>query len=412
MIPLALGDEKASASTAGRDHLTLGLCAAAAMLEGFDTQSMGVAAPRLVAEFGLSAAQSGLIFSSTTLGLFVGAAIGGRVADHLGRKRTLISSLVLLGIFSILTSLSRSFETLLVVRVLTGLGLGGALPNFISLCSESVEAHRRLSAVTLVMAGMPFGGACAGLVALGASLGWDWRTIFYVGGACPLLVALIMVFQLSESRDFLRSSDREGAPAVQSVAAALFAEGRGRTTFLLWGAYFFTQLVLLLMLNWLPSLMVGLGFSRMQASWISVAFNLSGAACAIGLGQLCAQGNRRQWIALTYGGMACALAAVSFVHVTFAAALIACACAGAFIIGAQLMLFALAPLFYPTRIRGTGVGASVAMGRLGSVVGPLFAGTLIAAGGGSAAVLLAILPFVLVGGGAAIALTWRPESRD
>ena len=396
----------------GRNHLTLGLCAAAAMLEGFDTQSMGVAAPRLVAEFALSASQSGLIFSSTTLGLFVGAAIGGRVADHLGRKRTLISSLVLLGVFSILTSMSRSFDTLLVVRVLTGLGLGGALPNFISLCSESVEAHRRVGAVTVVMAGMPFGGACAGLVALGASVGWDWRTIFYVGGACPLLVALVMVFQLSESRDFLRRSGREAAPAVQGVAAALFSEGRGRTTFLLWGAYFFTQLVLLLMLNWLPSLMIGLGFSRLQASWISVAFNLSGAACAIGLGQLCAKGNRRRWIALTYGGMACALAAVSFVHVTFAAALLACACAGAFIIGAQLMLFALAPLFYPTRIRGTGVGASVAMGRLGSIVGPLFAGTLIAAGGGSAAVLLAILPFVLVGGGAAIALTWRAESRD
>jgi AAHS family 3-hydroxyphenylpropionic acid transporter len=412
MIPLALRDDKARASMAGRNHLTLGLCAAAAMLEGFDTQSMGVAAPRLVAEFGLSASQSGLIFSSTTLGLFVGAAIGGRVADHLGRKRTLISSLVLLGIFSILTSLSRSFEILLVVRVLTGLGLGGALPNFISLSSESVEAHRRLGAVTVVMAGMPFGGACAGLVALGASLGWDWRTIFYVGGACPLLVALIMVFQLSESGDFLRRSGRESRPVVQGVAAALFSEGRGRTTLLLWGAYFFTQLVLLLMLNWLPSLMVGLGFSRLEASWISVAFNVSGAACAIGLGQLCAKGNRRRWIALTYGGMAGALAAVSFVHVTFAAALLACACAGAFIIGAQLMLFALAPLFYPTRIRGTGVGASVALGRLGSVVGPLFAGTLIAAGGGSAAVLLAILPFVLMGGGAAIALTWRPESRD
>jgi AAHS family 3-hydroxyphenylpropionic acid transporter len=159
-------------------------------------------------------------------------------------------------------------------------------------------------------------------------------------------------------------------------------------------------------------LMIGLGFSRLQASWISVTFNLSGAACAIGLGHLCARGNRRRWIALTYGGMACALAAVSFVPVTFAAALIACACAGAFIIGAQLILFALAPLFYPTRIRGTGVGASVAMGRLGSVVGPLFAGTLLAAGGGSTTVLLAILPFVLVGGSAAIALTWRPESRD
>ena len=81
MIPLTVDQQKASVSTVGRSHLTLGLCAAAAMLEGFDTQSMGVAAPRLVAEFGLSAAQSGLIFSATTMGLFVGAAVGGRVAE-------------------------------------------------------------------------------------------------------------------------------------------------------------------------------------------------------------------------------------------------------------------------------------------------------------------------------------------
>ncbi len=396
----------------GRNHLTLGLCTAAAVFEGFDTQSMGVAAPRLVAEFGLSASQSGLLFSAATMGLFVGAGIGGRVADHLGRKRTLVWSLVMLGVFSILTSVSRSAEALLAARILTGLGLGGAMPNFISLSSESVESRQRLSAVMVVMAAMPFGGACAGLVALGASLGWGWRTIFYVGGACPLLVALIMAFLLPESRDFLRRASEGAAPPLPGVTAALFSEGRGRTTLLLWIAYFFTQLVLLLMLNWLPSLMIGLGFSRLQASWISVAFNVSGTAYAIGLGQLCARGNRRVWIALTFGGMACALAAVSFIHVTFAAALFACACAGAFIIGAQMILYAMAPLFYPTRIRGTGVGASVAMGRLGSIVGPLFAGTLIAAGGGSAAVLLAILPFVLVGGSAAIGVTLRPESRD
>jgi AAHS family 3-hydroxyphenylpropionic acid transporter len=397
---------------AGRDRLTLGLCAAAAMFEGFDTQSMGVAAPRLVAEFGLSAAQSGWIFSATTMGLFVGAGIGGRVADHLGRKRTLVWSLVMLGVFSILTSVSKSAEALLAARILTGLGLGGALPNFISLSSESVESHHRVSAVTVVMAAMPFGGACAGLVALGASLGWDWRTIFYVGGGCPLLVALIMAFWLPESRDFLRRASADAAPPMQSITAALFSEGRGRTTLFLWIAFFFTQLVLLLMLNWLPSLMIGLGFSRLQASLISVAFNIGGTTYAIGLGQLCARGNRRLWIALTYGGMACALAAVSFIHVTFAAALIACGCAGAFIIGAQMILYALVPLFYPTRIRGTGVGASVAMGRLGSIVGPLFAGTLLAAGGGSAAVLVAILPFVVIGGSVAVALTWRSESRD
>jgi AAHS family 3-hydroxyphenylpropionic acid transporter len=412
MIPLALDQQKTSTATPARKHFTLALCAAAAMLEGFDTQSMGVAAPRLVAEFGLSASQSGWIFSATTLGLFIGAAIGGRVADHVGRKRTLMGSLALLGLFSILTSLSRSPQALLAARVLTGLGLGGALPNFISLSSESVEAHRRLGAVTVVMAGMPFGGACAGMVALGAALGWDWRAIFYVGGACPLLVALIMAFYLPESRGFVRTPGLHADPPIQGVTAALFGESRARTTVLLWVGYFFTQLVLLLMLNWLPSLMIGLGFSRLQASWISVAFNLSGAAFAIGLGHLCARGKRRRWIALTYGGMACALAAVAFMRMSFTVALLACAAAGAFIIAAQLLLFALAPLFYPARIRGTGVGAAVAMGRLGSVVGPLFAGTLLAAGGGSAAVLLAILPFVLVGGSAAVALTWRPESRE
>ena len=78
---------------------------------------------------------------------------------------------MLLGIFSILTSFSHSPQTLLAARILTGLGLGGAMPNFISLSSESVESHHRLGAVTVVMAGMPFGGACAGLVALGASAG-------------------------------------------------------------------------------------------------------------------------------------------------------------------------------------------------------------------------------------------------
>jgi AAHS family 3-hydroxyphenylpropionic acid transporter len=108
--------------------------------------------------------------------------------------------------------------------------------------------------------------------------------------------------------------------------------------------------------------------------------------------------------------MAVALAAVSQVGVDFAIAAAACALAGIFIIGAQLILFALAPLYYRFNMRGTGVGAAVAIGRLGSVVGPLFAGGLLARGGGSTTVLLAIVPFVLAGGSAALALTWRKQA--
>jgi AAHS family 3-hydroxyphenylpropionic acid transporter len=171
-------------------------------------------------------------------------------------------------------------------------------------------------------------------------------------------------------------------------------------------------LVLLLMLNWLPTLILGLGFTRSEASWAAVCFNLGGSAGAGLLGRLHAGRHRRFWVAITYGAIALALAAVSTVGKTFYVAAAACAVAGVFIIGAQLILFALAPLYYNKSIRGTGVGASVSMGRLGSVVGPLFAGALLAGGGGSATVLLGILPFVAIAGGAAFALSRRNQCND
>jgi len=391
--------------------VTLVLCTAAALLEGFDNQSMGVAAPRLVAEFGLSAAQSGVIFSAATMGLFVGAALGGRIADFVGRKRALNIALLMFGAFSLLTALAGSAPWLFVARLLTGLGLGGAMPNFISLASESAPADRRISAVTVVMAGMPMGGAIAGLMALGAQLGWNWRSIFWVGGAAPLGLAVAVWAFLPDRRRSAAAGVPEGA-AVQSVGCVLFGAGRAATTLLLWAGFFFTQLVLLLMLNWLPSLMIGLGFTRTEASIASVCFNVSGGLGAMLLGRVHAGRHRRRWVVITYVGMAAALTAVSGVGADFRIAVIACACAGVFIIGAQLILFALAPLYYQFNMRGTGVGAAVALGRLGSVVGPLFAGGLLARGGGSATVLLAVIPFVIAGGGGAFALTWRKQCPD
>jgi AAHS family 3-hydroxyphenylpropionic acid transporter len=400
-----------------RDSTTIGrrtlwLCTAAALLEGFDNQTMGVAAPRLVAEFHLSAAQSGAVFSSATIGLFFGALIGGRVADHIGRKRALTVSLLLFGLCSLLTAAAGTIEGLFAARLLTGLGLGGAMPNFISLASESTHAERRVSAVTLVMAGMPFGGALAGLMALGAQWGWGWRSIFVAGGATPIVLSGLVGILMPEGKMRPGMSSVSAASRVEPVSAVLFGSGRAWTTLLLWSAFFFTQLVLLLMLNWLPSLIVGLGYTRTEASWASICFNLSGSAGAAVLGLLHAGTRRRLWVAVTYAGMAAALAAVASVGTNFPLIAAACSGAGIFIVGAQLTLFALAPLYYRIGIRGTGVGAAVAAGRLGSIVGPLFAGGLLAGGGGSAAVLLAIVPFVAVGGGAAFALTWRTQAPD
>jgi AAHS family 3-hydroxyphenylpropionic acid transporter len=402
----AVGVDSAPAAS----RRTLAFCALSALLEGFDNQSMGVAAPRVIAEFALSTQQASFIFSATPFGLFLGAAIGGRIADLFGRKRSLIASLVLFGLFSLMTSFAGGATWLLVARFLTGLGLGGAMPNFVSLASEATQGKQRVSIVTLIMAAMPFGGAISAVVALGAQLGWDWRSIFYIGGLAPLILATCMMGYLRDTPNLQVAVASKRAHG--GVLIALFGEDRLRTTVLLWVGFFFTQMVLLLMLNWLPQFVVGLGFSRPEASWTSVCFNMGGSLGAYFLGQLHAGKQRRTWVLLTYGGMAITLFGVASIGKSFAIAAIACALAGIFIIGAQLVLFALAPLYYGTSIRGTGVGAAVSLGRLGSVVGPLFAGMLMAGGGSSATVLLGIIPFVLVAGGAALSLTWREQSRD
>jgi MFS transporter, AAHS family, 3-hydroxyphenylpropionic acid transporter len=201
-------------------------------------------------------------------------------------------------------------------------------------------------------------------------------------------------------------SARGVAARVDNVTTTLFAAGRARTTLFLWTAFFFTQLVLLLMLNWLPTLIVGLGFSHGQASWVSIWFNVCGSLGSMFLARRQAGSRRRFWVVLTYLGMVAAILAVSAVGKEFVLVAVACGLAGGLIVGAQLILFALAPVYYERRMRGTGVGAAVSAGRLGAVVGPLFASALLAGGGTSETVLLGIVPFVIIGGGAALSLTW------
>jgi AAHS family 3-hydroxyphenylpropionic acid transporter len=382
---------------------TLALCAAAALFEGFDNQSIGVAAPRLALEFVLTSSEKGLILGAAPFGLFLGAAIGGRAADFLGLRRMLIVSMLLFGLCSLLTAAASGADSLLVARLLTGLGLGGALPAFIALSSDAAGPGGRLSMVTAVMAGMPLGGAIAALTALGEEFGWSWRSIFLAGGVGPLLIAWLMWRMLPASRD---AQARDVAARVDSVRTTLFAAGRARTTLFLWTAFFFTQLILLLMLNWLPTLIVGLGFSHGQASWASIWFNVCGSLGSMFLARRHSGARRRLWVALTYLGMVAAILAVPAVGREFPLAAVACALAGGLIVGAQLILFALAPIYYERNMRGTGVGAAVSAGRLGAVVGPLFASVLLAGGGTSETVLLGIVPFVIIGGGAALSLTW------
>ncbi|KVN92296.1 MFS transporter [Burkholderia ubonensis] len=388
---------------------TLGLCFAIALLEGLDLQSVGVAAPRMAHEFGLTVSQMGLAFSAGTFGLLPGAMLGGWLADRIGRKHVLIASVCLFGLLSIATAQVSGFAMLVAVRALTGLGLGGAMPNLIALSSEAVDARSRSSAVAVMYCGIPFGGVIASLIGVLLAGDAEWRHIFYVGGVGPLLLAPLLIALLPESRAFLDVSATGAARA--GVGHALFGGGRTGTTLALWLSYFCTLIVLYFLLNWLPSLMAAKGLARGQAGIVQIFFNIGSGLGVLGIGMSMDRLRPSRVVGGMYAGIVLSLAALAVAPglVWLSAAAFA---AGMFVVGGQSVLYALAAIYYPTAMRGTGVGSAVAVGRLGSVVGPLAAAELLAMGRSASVVIGASIPVTLVAAIAALVLIRRPQADD
>lgn len=169
-------------SSSSRLMLTIGLCFLVALMEGLDLQAAGIAAGGIAQAFALDKMQMGWIFSAGILGLLPGALVGGMLADRYGRKRILIGSVALFGLFSLATAIAWDFPSLVFARLMTGVGLGAALPNLIALTSEAAGPRFRGTAVSLMYCGVPIGAALAATLGFaGANLAW--QTVFWVGGA-------------------------------------------------------------------------------------------------------------------------------------------------------------------------------------------------------------------------------------
>lgn len=390
-------------ATTGRSRLTILLCFIVALIEGLDLQSAGIAAAGIRAAFNLDPKMMGWMFSASIIGLLPGAFLGGCIADRIGRKKVLVAAVVLFGIFSLWTAYAGSLTGLLAARFLTGLGLGAALPNLIALCAEAVEERQRSTAISIMYCGVPLGGAVAALVGMLAGEAWQW--VFIVGGVAPLVIAPLMLLMLPESAAFHRQRD-QGGTVRPSTVEALCGDGRTRITLSLWVSYFFTLTVMYMLLNWLPSLLLELGFSKPQAGMVQMVFNVGGALGSLMGGVLLDRFRRTPVVLSIYTGLLLALAGIGFSG-SVASMAAAGFAAGVFVMAAQLVLYALAPAYYPTQVRATGVGAAVAIGRLGSVSGPLAAGQILAAGAGTAGVLMAAAPGLLVAALVVVALGSR-----
>ena len=394
---------------ATKGHASAGLivfiCFFIAALEGYDIQAFGVAAPRLVAELGLSAGQQGWAAAAAMVGMLLGAFFGGWAADRVGRRPLLAMSVAAFGVFSLATAICQDYQSLFLARLFTGLGFGGAMTNLVTVATEISTPGRRTATTTLMFCGLPAGGVLVSLVARLGGEGLDWRTLFVIGGLLPVVLAPVVYFLLPETRP----QAREGAD--RRAVTALFGGGRAAATLLIWVAFLLIVLVLNLLLNWLPTLVTAKGLTGGDGATAALVFNLSGVFGALVAGVLVDRFGLRWVLTLFFAVLAASLYAFANA-MDLSSTLICAALAGFMVMGAQFSLYGQAPGLYPAHVRAVGAGAAIGVGRMGAIIGPLIAGELRQAGFSGSQVFTTMIPVVIAAAVATLALSYVGKSSD
>jgi len=389
-------------------------CAAVLFLDGFDTQAIGYVAPALAKEWGLTKGALGPVFSAGLFGLMIGALIFGPLADRIGRKKIIILSTLAFGIGTLATAFTGDVNTLLVIRFLTGLGLGGAMPNAVAMTSEFSPHRRRATMVMIMFCGFSVGAALGGLLAAALIPQFGWRSVFVAGGLAPLLLVPILMLRLPESVRFLaltgRAHERVAqllgfinpkavfAPGTRFVVHEprlagipvlhLFKSGRTLVTLLLWVVFFMSLLDLYFLSNWLPTVLNDLGASVSEAAAIGSMLQVGGVVGTFALGSIIDRFSFRA-LGLVYFAAVFAVGAIGQLGHSVVFVTMAIFAAGFCIVGGQIAANALAATYYPTSVRATGVGWALGIGRVGSIVGPLVGGALLIAKWSTGSVFMA-----------------------
>ena len=410
-MPNSSPNESRQPSTAPANSsgfLSVALCCLAAVCEGFDLQSPGVTARAVSSVFGMNAGQTGLFLSISTFGMMLGALLGGRLSDKIGRKWVLIGSIALFSACTAGTALATSHTMLLSIRFATGIGLGGALPNLVALAVESVAHERRSTAVGVMLMGPPIGGALVSLLAAAFATPDRWQVLYLAGGFGPLAIVVPLLIAFLPNRRIVRTPDTAKSPdGARTTWAVLFGDGRGARTIAVWLGLFSILWALFVLAGWLPTLMVDRGLTGPQASFVQTAFNLSAIPGSLFAGLVLDFALRRRATLALGTVFVVAMGAIVLLAngpVSLGMMLIGGALAGLAVMAGQVMIYALAPNVYPSAGRGTGVGFAVAVGRFGSAGGPLLTGYLVAFGLNSSQMLLALLPVAALAGTAALYL--------
>lgn len=335
----------------------------------------------------------GWVFSIVNIGIVLGAAFGGRLADRVGRKPVFMGAVSMFGIFTLATAFAGDFASLVTVRFLVGLGFGAALPNMMAVASEISRPERRTITAAAMFCGLPFGGGISALLTQLFAPETDWRVLFYIGGGIPLVIVPALYLWMTETLQRGRAETEARAP----IGEALFSAGRASPTLLLWLTFFPTLLILYLILNWLPTLVAAQGLDPAVTPRASLWFNFGSIPGALLFGLLVDRLGPRWPLAASYVALVASLALLGG-STTLGSIVFFSGAAGFFLMGANYSLYGVAAAYYPRTVRGTGSGASVAVGRVGAVVGPMLAGMLLSQGLSATQVILAMVPAAAIAG--------------
>jgi MFS transporter, AAHS family, 4-hydroxybenzoate transporter len=382
----------------GRNYFVIALLLLTLVCDGFDLQLVAVAAPWLTDAWGLKPSQLvAPVQTANLLGMMLGAIFLGSIGDHIGRKRIIVSGVLLFGISTLACLLATTVTQLSILRFLTGVGLGGVLPNVIALAAETTPKARRVTLTSVVILGMSLGSGIPGVIAAFLAPTYGWQSLFIIGGVVPIAIAVLLLIYLPESLIFLvnRGRDRsqlesrvreldssiaitpqtqfalsELGPKGKASFIDLFQSGYKLTTPLLWIMFAGVLLSMHFLNTWISTLLKLGNLSPTQFSLTNTVFHWSGAIAAVCTALLLGKLGIRWVLVLISVGMA-SLVVIATQGFTNLWLLVAAVCMAGFgTIGCQGALNASAGLIYPSHCRTTGVGAALGFGRIGSLLGP------------------------------------------
>ncbi|GEO25345.1 MFS transporter [Alicyclobacillus acidoterrestris] len=381
--------------------LFLVLCTFMIMCDGYDTFMFGTIVPSLIKDWHISAVVAGSLNSYALIGMGLGALVLSPIADKVGRKNMVFVSAIVFCVFMGLTALSTGPTMFAIFRFITGLGLGGLMPNNVALVTEYAPKRLKSTFVALMFSGHPLGGVLASLIGMYVVPTLGWRAELWIGVIPILAIPAFYALVPDSLRFYVLKGQRHRVAAVLTKITGtvysvddeytvvehpqkgfpvkkLFEGHRGLSTIMFWIAFFMCLLTMYGLTTWLPNLMTNAGFPLGSSLASLLALNVGAIAGAIVGGQIADHVGPKRVLVTAF-----IIAAISMILIgtrpDMVFLYILLFIAGATTTGTQIVANAYVSQYYPEDMRSTGIGWSLGIGRIGGILGPTMGGVLLTA---------------------------------